>query len=140
MAAGLKAAAAVPILAGLLKKKDCPGFIKKWTAGRPEETQAYYKKMIEMFGIGSSRMAFVKKRSIYRQFYSDLAVPLEDRIFVPGTTVHIFYAAKMGRKYLARYRRHFKNLLHPFFRISAGMNCSMRSCWCGIRKNGCRRF
>ena len=27
----------------------------------------------------------------------------------PGTTVHIFYAVKMGPQYLERYERHFKN-------------------------------
>ena len=28
---------------------------------------------------------------------------------MPGTTVHCFYAAKMGEKYLDRYFRHFQN-------------------------------
>lgn len=35
--------------------------------------------------------------------------PLEEKIDVPGTTVHIFYALKMGEKYEARYHRHFKD-------------------------------
>lgn len=54
-------------------------------------------------------MAFVQKRSIRNQFYSDLVTPLEEKIDVPGTTVHIFYALKMGEKYEARYHRHFKD-------------------------------
>lgn len=33
---------------------------------------------------------------------------IENNISVPGTTVHCFYAAKMGEEYLRRYRRHFK--------------------------------
>ncbi|MGN0295119.1 MAG: hypothetical protein ACI4D3_14060 [Lachnospiraceae bacterium] len=53
-------------------------------------------------------MSFVTKRSIQNQFYSDLVTPLEDSISVPGTTVHIFYAVKMGPQYLERYERHFK--------------------------------
>jgi hypothetical protein len=62
-----------------------------------------------MFGIGSRDMAFVKKESIYNQFYSDLVTPLADGIDVPGTTIHIFYATKMGEEYETRYRQHFKN-------------------------------
>ncbi len=53
-------------------------------------------------------MAFVKKQSVYNQFYSDLVTPVEEHISVPGTTVHCFYAEKMGEKYLARYQKHFK--------------------------------
>ena len=33
---------------------------------------------------------------------------LENGISAPGTTVHIFYAVKMGPQYLERYERHFK--------------------------------
>lgn len=32
----------------------------------------------------------------------------EEHISVPGTTVHCFYAVKMGEKYQRRYQRHFK--------------------------------
>ena len=43
------------------------------------------------------------------QFYSDLVTPLPDKINVPGTEIHIFYALKMGEKYRERYERHFAN-------------------------------
>lgn len=64
--------------------------------------------MLDMFGVGNTRMAFVKKESIRNQFYSDLVTPIKNGISVPGTTVHIFYAAKMGKQYLERYKKHFK--------------------------------
>lgn len=64
--------------------------------------------MLEMFGVGSTRMSFVTVRSIRRQFYSDLVTPLETDISVPGTTIHCFYAAKMGEEYLQRYQKHFR--------------------------------
>ncbi|UKI16439.1 MAG: hypothetical protein L6V87_00430 [Ruminococcus sp.] len=48
-----------------------------------------------------------RKKSIYNQFYSDLVTPLKDNIRVGGTTVHIFYALKMGEKYFDRYNKHF---------------------------------
>lgn len=75
----------------------------------PQEEQDYMKKMLKLFGVGSDRMAFVKKESICNQFYSDLVTPLENGISVSRTTVHCFYAAKMGEKYEKRYRQHFKS-------------------------------
>lgn len=83
--------------------------MRKWLENQPAPERAYYEKMVEMFGIGSTRMAFVRRESIRNQFYSDLATPLEDHISAPGTTVHIFYAVKMGEQYEARYRKHFQN-------------------------------
>ena len=35
-------------------------------------------------------------------------------ISVPGTTIHVFYAERMGKKYLARYRKHFRDpVIYP---------------------------
>lgn len=68
-----------------------------------------------MFGIGNGGLPFMKRESVYNQFYSDLVTPLEDGISVSGTTVHCFYAAKMGEEYLARYQKHFKDpVIHRF--------------------------
>ncbi len=60
--------------------------------------------------LGGAR-PYVTARSCKNQFYSDLVTPLPERIDVPGTKIHIFYATKMGAKYRARYERHF---VHPF--------------------------
>ena len=73
----------------------------------PEE-RVYYDKMLSMFGVGNTQMSFVTKRSVQNQFYSELVTPLEDSVSAPSTTVHIFYAVKMGPQYLERYERHFK--------------------------------
>lgn len=108
LGAGVQAAVITPVLAGLLHRDSFPRYMKKWLSGRPEEERGYYRKMMELFGIGSARMAFVKKRSIYNQFYSDLVTPLEENISVPGTVIHCFYAVKMGGKYEGRYRKHFQ--------------------------------
>ena len=51
-------------------------------------------------------------QSCKNQFYSDLVTPLPDKINVPGTEIHIFYALKMGEKYRERYERHFACLLY----------------------------
>ena len=43
------------------------------------------------------------------QFYSDLVTKVQHGIDVPGTTIHVFYATKMGKKYEKRYWTYFKN-------------------------------
>ena len=75
----------------------------------------YRDKFMAMFGIGNGGLPFVKEESVYNQFYSDLITPLDDGIYVSGTTIHCFYAAKMGDEYLTRYQKHFKNpVIHQF--------------------------
>ena len=76
---------------------------------KPADESLYYEKMLDMFGMNNTRMSFVERESIHNQFYSDLVTPIENRISVSGTTIHIFYAVKMGERYLERYHRHFKN-------------------------------
>ena len=65
--------------------------------------------MMDMFGMNNTRMAFVSRESIRNQFYSDLVTPIEYNIAVPDTTIHCFFAAKMGEEYLRRYRQHIQN-------------------------------
>ena len=76
------------VLQGLVEKKRTP----------------YRDKFMTMFGIGNGGLPFIKKESVYNQFYSDLITPLEKGISVSGTTIHCFYAKKMGAKYLDRYK------------------------------------
>ena len=107
--AKFKAAIVAPMLYSLFQKDRMPHFMSKWLRKRLPDERAYFEKMIDMFGIGSTRMSFVQKESIYNQFCSDLITPLEKGIDCPGTTVHCLYAMKMGKKYLRRYYAHFKN-------------------------------
>ena len=75
----------------------------------------YRDKFMAMFGICNGGLPFMKRESVYNQFYSDLITQLEDQISVPGTTVHCFYAVKMGEEYLSRYQKHFANpVIHQF--------------------------
>ena len=64
---------------------------------------------LNMFGIGKGGYPWITKQSIYQQFYSDLVTKVEHAIDVKGTTIHVFYATKMGEKYEKRYRTYFKN-------------------------------
>lgn len=98
------------VLYGVFQKGSLPRFFQKRLEAKEPEVRAYMEKMLAMFGVGSKAMSFVKKKSIRNQFYSDLVTPLEEKISVPGTVVHIFYAKKMGEQYLERYHKHFE---HP---------------------------
>lgn len=108
LVAQLQARLVSRVLYGMLQKGQLPGWMRKRLEAKPPEQRAYMDEMLKLFGIGGPGMAFVRRESIRRQFYSDLVTPLEDAIDMPGTTVHIFYALKMGDQYEARYRRHFR--------------------------------
>ena len=81
-------------------------FLQKQMEKRAAEMGDYVKAFMEMFG---GARPYVTKQSCKNQFYSDLITPLPDKIQVPGTEIHIFYALKMGEKYRARYEQHFAN-------------------------------
>lgn len=97
------------VLYGVFQKGKMPKFFQKRLESKEPEVREYMNKMLSMFGVGNRNMAFVKKKSIRNQFYSDLVTPLDEKIAAQGTTVHIFYAAKMGEQYLERYQKHFLN-------------------------------
>jgi pimeloyl-ACP methyl ester carboxylesterase len=97
------------VLYGMFQTGKLPVWMQKRLQKKPAEQRAYLEVMLKMFGVGSRDRAFIKKESIYNQFYSDLVTPLGEGIDVQGTTVHVFYATKMGEQYEKRYRKHFKN-------------------------------
>lgn len=99
------------IVAGMLAKMvhtgELPGFMKKRLEKKSEEEKKTAQKMLKAFGLDGTKREYIKKESIRNQFYSDLVTPLEERIGAEGTTVHVFYATKMGEQYYDRYLRHF---------------------------------
>lgn len=104
--AKLKCAIAVPLLYRILHTGEYP----KRLRGLMEKKRTPYRdKFMAMFRIGNGGLPFIQKESVRNQFYSDLVTPLSDGICAPGTTVHCFYAAKMGEEYLQRYHTHFKD-------------------------------
>ncbi len=96
------------VLHSMFQKGTLPKFFQKRLDDKEPEVKEYMNKMLAMFGVGSKAMSFVKKRSIRNQFYSDLVTPLEEKISVQGTTIHVFYALKMGEQYRERYEKHFE--------------------------------
>lgn len=82
------------------------GFLRKYMIKKSGEE--YTKKGLHMMGIeNEAPMRFVTKKSMKNQFYTDLVTKLENNIEVKNTTIHCFYAAKMGKKYKDRYEQHF---------------------------------
>lgn len=74
-----------------------------------DENADYRKKFMELKGIGSGiDFSFISKESMKNQFCSDLYTKVGQQIQVPHTTIHIFYAKKMGEKYRKRYEKYFK--------------------------------
>lgn len=110
--AKLKCAIAIPLLHKIISTGEYPRMLQ----GLMEKKRTPYRdKFMSMFGIGSGGLPFIRSASVYNQFYSDLVTLLNDHISIPGTTVHCFYAAKMGEKYLARYKTHFVDpVIHRF--------------------------
>lgn len=109
-AARLQTAIIKPILYKIVHTGTYPGWMQK----RIDKTDDAGKKaMLEafsaMFGVGKGGLPWVTKNSVANQFYSDLVTKVQHGIDVPGTTIHVFYALKMGEKYEARYRTFFKN-------------------------------
>lgn len=88
---------------GKMKSK----FLQKRMDKQMQEKGDYVKAFMELFG---GARPYVTMQSCRNQFYSDLVTPLPERINVPGTEIHIFYALKMGKKYRERYLKHF---VHP---------------------------
>lgn len=82
-------------------------FLRKRLEKRAAEMPAYVAAFMEMLG---GKRPYVTEQSCKNQFYSDLITPLPEKITVPGTEIHVFYALKMGEKYRERYERHFA---HP---------------------------
>lgn len=97
------------LFAPIIIEGKIPGFMQKRMEQQKPEERAYSEKLLGSFTANGNGLPFVRRESIRNQFYSDLVTPLEDDISVPGTTVHVFYAVKMGEQYEERYRKHFRN-------------------------------
>lgn len=89
-------------------------------AGKSEKKQKKLKDMLtKNFGMEmdeettvfmnefAKSIASLHPQTVERQFYSDYVTPLKNGIQADGTTVHIIYALRMGKKYEQRYLQHF---------------------------------
>ena len=87
---------------GLMKKV----FEKKMNNG--QDSTDYMQHFMELMGKNSGiDFSFISKESMKNQFCTDLYTKVGEQIRVPGTTIHVFYALKMGEKYRERYLKYF---------------------------------
>ena len=107
-AAKLQTDLLLPLISPLIRDGQFKSrFLQNRLKKRAEQMGKYVDAFMKMFG---GARPYVTKQSCKNQFYSDLITPLPDKIDVPGTEIHIFYALKMGEKYRSRYEQHFA---HP---------------------------
>lgn len=106
------------IMAGIMVKvtynfihtgKYRSGLMQKRFQKQMNEPDPYNRAFVAMTGRDKYDMSFITKESLKNQFKSDLTTPLPEKTENGETEIHIFYAKKMGEKYLERYNRYFKN-------------------------------
>lgn len=115
--ARLETAIMLPLLYPLISGQKCfmrKKIDKKLNAGGQEaESMKQFMKIMGMDG--SVDHSFMSKESVKNQFYTDLYTKVGEHIQVSGTTIHVFYAKKMGEKYLQRYHKYFADPdIHTF--------------------------
>lgn len=106
-----------------------------------DERADYMKKFMALMGSGSGMdFSFISKESVRNQFCTDLYTPVGERISAPGTTIHVFYALKMGEKYRERYLKYFADpdirefdLLHEELLLDADRWTKEVCSACGIK-------
>ncbi len=83
-------------------------------------------------------MSFITKESLKNQFRSDLVTRLPEQIDNGETTIHVFYAKKMGGKYLGRYHKYFRNpVIHTQDMRHEELLGVYPDQWCALVKDIC---
>ena len=107
--AKIQSSVVVPIMYKMVHTGKLPKFMQKKINEADESRKKLIDGFVNMFGIDKGGSPWITKQSVYNQFYSDLVTKVQHGIDVPGTTIHVFYATKMGKKYEKRYCSYFKN-------------------------------
>lgn len=84
-------------------------FMQKRFEQKMADPDPYNRTFVSMTGRDKYDLSFITKESIKNQYRSDLITPLPEHIDNGETEIHIFYAKKMGEKYLERYHKYFKS-------------------------------
>ncbi|MCR4749316.1 MAG: alpha/beta hydrolase [Lachnospiraceae bacterium] len=99
----------------------------------------YNKAFVAITGRDEYDMSFISKESLKRQFKSDLTTPLPQHVDNKETKVHVFYAAKMGDKYLSRYKTVFKDpIIHEHDMRHEELLGVYPEKWCTLVKEICK--
>ena len=85
------------------------GLMQKRYERQMADPDPYNRAFVAITGRDKYDMSFITKESIKNQIRSDLTTPIPTGIDNGETQIHVFYARKMGEKYLERYRKYFKS-------------------------------
>lgn len=109
--ASIKGKIIAPIMYKMIHTRKLPSFMQNKLDDMKINDTKRYNQMIEFLNsfMVSELQNVVTKKSIYNQYVSDFVTKIDKNIYNKNTTVHIFYALKMGKKYRKRYLMHFKN-------------------------------
>lgn len=98
----------------------------------------YNRGFVAIVGRDNYDMSFITKESLKNQFQSDLVTPLPEQIDNGETEIHVFYAKKMGKEYLERYRKYFKNpIIHTHDMRHEELLGVYPDDWCALVKEIC---
>lgn len=98
----------------------------------------YNKAFVAITGRDKYDMSFISKESLKNQFKSDLITPLPELIDNGETEIHVFYAKKMGEKYLERYKKYFRNpIIHTHDMRHEELLGVYPDEWCTLVKDIC---
>lgn len=97
----------VPVFTRIMNSGKLPAWMQRFYA-RKNGTEAS-EKLREIVCMLAQKGNRFSMHSLWNEYYSDLVTPLHERIDIPGTRVHIFFALGMGEKYRKRYLEHFVN-------------------------------
>lgn len=109
--ASIKGKILSPIMYKMIHTGKLPNFMQKKLDKIKISNPTRYNQMVEFLNsfMVPSLKNIVTKKSIYNQYVSDLVTKIDKNIYQENTTVHVFYALGMGKKYRKRYLTHFKN-------------------------------
>lgn len=98
----------------------------------------YNRAFVAITGRDKYDMSFITKESLKQQFKSDITTPLPVGIDNGKTEIHVFYAKRMGEKYLDRYRKYFKNpVIHEHDMRHEELLGVYPDKWCALVKQIC---
>ena len=102
LSACLQSKLVVPLLTGFTKNE-------KKKAKTKAKLQSFFEMSDEMADRFMECFSKFDPESIKNEYYTDLLAHLENDIHVAHTKVHFIYAGKMGKKYLKRYKKYFRD-------------------------------
>ena len=114
--------------------------MQKRYARQMADPDPYNRAFVAMVGRDKYDMSFITKESLINQFKSDITTPIPEKIDKGETEIHVFYARKIGEKYLERYKKYFRNpIIHEHDLRHEELLGVYPDRWCGLVKECCRR-